>query len=147
MAVKKSYTELMRLQGYDARLRYLKTNGKIGIPTFGEERYLNQAFYLSNEWSTAKRQAIIRDNGFDLCIKELPILGRIVVHHINPITLTDLIEGSPLLTDLDNLICCSFDTHNKIHFLGESKHEDYVERHPGDTCLWRRKEKVCNTRS
>lgn len=133
----RSYTELIKLERYDERLQYLRCFGKVGLSTFGENRYFNQAFYHSPEWAEAKAHAIVRDNGKDLGIPDLDILDHIVVHHINPVTIEDLESGNPALVDLDNLICCSDATHRKIHYLMKDS-EEYVPRSENDTCPWRR---------
>lgn len=138
MAVtKRSYSELIRYSDYAQRLNYLKLHGKVGTSLFGENRYFNQAFYHSPEWNKAKIDAIARDNGYDLGIVGLPILGSIFVHHLTPITIEMLERGDPLLTDLDNLICCSDETHRAIHYDPKTKMEEYVDRAPFDTAPWR----------
>lgn len=134
---KRSYSELITLPTYDARLQYLRCYGKVGIETFGQNRYFNQAFYHSMEWARAKRLAIARDNGKDLGIPELDILDRVIVHHINPVTIEDLELGNPAVVDLENLICCSSLTHRRIHY-GEKKPEGYIPRSENDTCPWKR---------
>src|SRR5699024_12636923 len=77
--------------------------------------------------------------GFDLAHPDYPIGGRILVHHINPLTAKEVEHGGEGLLDPNNLICVSHDTHNAIHF-GDSRllRKDYVERKPGDTLLWKR---------
>lgn len=138
MAVKKrSYSELISLGCYDDRLNYLRCHSKLYDETFGVNRYLNQTFYHSPEWVRAKLKAIVRDNGKDLGIPELDILGTIIVHHINPITFDDIALGSPDLIDPENLICCSHDTHMKIHYMQKPPFE-YIPRSANDTCPWRR---------
>lgn len=133
----KTYSDLIKLGTYDERLEYLRCYSVVGKETFGGERYLNQMFYRSHEWLHAKTQAILRDNGLDLAIPGLTILDRVVVHHIDPITLEDISEGSNKLIDPENLICCSLETHNLIHFRTQP-HEEYVERTEYDTCPWKK---------
>lgn len=132
----KTYKDLMSFPTYAERLAYLSERSSIGIQTFGADRYLNQSFYSSLEWKKARRQAILRDNGTDMGLKDMLINGQIIVHHINPITVQDIENCSSALFDLNNLICVSKETHNKIHY-GESKCEEYVERKPFDTIPWR----------
>lgn len=135
--IRLSYSDLITLPDYNSRLQYLRCYQKLYAVTFGSERYLNQAFYHSTEWQRAKRDVILRDNGKDLGIPELDIFGRVVIHHINPVTLEDVVNGSPMLIDLDNLICCSHDTHVKIHY-SRNPADEYTPRSENDTCPWRR---------
>lgn len=136
----KRYSELMKLDTFEERYRYLKLNGKVGEDTFGSSRYLNQGFYSSNEWRKFRREIIIRDNGCDLAIegREIPKGARLFIHHINPISPEDLYENTDLLMDPENVICCSYNTHQAIHFGDESLLSlDIVERRPNDTIPWR----------
>lgn len=132
------YSEMLTLKTYAERLEYLACHGRVGEATFDVNRYFNQSFYQSEEWKRARASAIIRDNGLDLAVPGLTIEGPIYVHHINPITMDDIETGSSLLTDLDNLVCCSRETHNKIHFGPKSDAPIFEERTPFDTCPWRR---------
>ena len=133
-----SYSELITLPTFEERYRYLKLSGVVGEETFGSHRYLNQAYYKSPEWKQARNNAIIRDNGCDLAMEGFEIRDRIYIHHLNPITMEDILDRSPALFDLDNLICTSFDTHKAIHFGDESMLpiNYFHERTPGDTILW-----------
>lgn len=141
----KSYKELKKLKTFDDRFKYLKIDGAtIGQSTFGYDRYINQAFYKSKEWKRVRDQVIIRDNGNDLGVEGETIGGPIVVHHINPITLQDLEEGNKKVFDVNNLICCSKDTHNALHYGSEEYLNEIkeVERKPQDNFPWRIKEGV-----
>lgn len=133
----KKYSELIKLETYDERLNYLRLRSSIGIETFGDERYFNQQFYRSIEWKRARDFVMIRDNGCDLGILELPIRGRVVIHHLNPISMKDLKEGLSILFDPENLITCSFETHNAIHYGVVVEHGGFVERKPNDTSPWK----------
>lgn len=134
----KSYHELILLPSYKERFEYLKLKGGIGITTFGNDRYLNQGFYTSSKWKETRDQAIIRDNGCDLACEGFLIYGKIFVHHINPITIEDVETNSHVLYDLDNLICCSYETHLAIHYgNGNVLAEEPVIRKPNDTIPWR----------
>lgn len=135
----KSYQELSRLKSFEDRFDYLKLTGVVGETTFGFDRYLNQAFYRSKEWRNVRREVIVRDDGCDMGHPDHPINGRIIIHHINPVSLEDLDEGSDILLDPNNLVCVSETTHNAIHF-GDSTllPEPYVERSKNDTCPWKR---------
>ena len=134
----KRYSDLLTLSSYNDRLNYLRCHSEPFRETFGPNRYFNQAFYHSNEWLRARREVILRDNGCDLGIFELPIRGRILVHHLNPITIEDIHEGRECLFDLENLICCSNDTHNAIHYITRVIEDEYVERSPNDMSPWRK---------
>lgn len=133
----KSYKELCRLQTFEERYEYLKIGGIVGRETFGFERYLNQAFYKSGEWRHTRRNIIIRDNGCDLAIKDREIFDRIIVHHINPITIEDIEYGRDCVFDPDNLITTSHNTSNAIHY-GDASLLIILpkDRRKGDTRLW-----------
>lgn len=133
-----SYRELALLPTIEERFKYLQRNQKIGDRTFGGDRYLNQAFYTSLEWRNVRHSVIIRDNGCDLGVDGYPVGDRGVIHHINPITLDQLMHGDECLFDPDNLVLCSFKTHNAIHYGSTHiNHTTLIERRPGDTCPWR----------
>ena len=135
---KKRYTELILLLTFKERFEYLKLNGKVGEDTFGWDRYLNQTFYRSAKWRHIRDQVIVRDNGCDMGLEGYPIYGKILIHHINPITADDISHSDEeVLIDLDNLVCVSLATHNAIHYGDESLiPQDPVVRKPGDTCPW-----------
>lgn len=134
----KTYSELIQLRTFEERFRYLKLDGKVSEITFGGHRPLNQGFYASKEWKSIRNEIILRDNGCELGDPYYPIAGRIYTHHINPITIEDILEMRDCVFDPENLISCSFDIHNAIHY-GDPNliPKQYVERKPGDTCLWR----------
>lgn len=135
----KTYSELKDLPSFIDRFQYLKLHGIVGAETFGLDRYLNQVFYRSKEWKEIRRKVIIRDNGCDLGIPDREIAkgDTLMIHHINPITLDDIIRRDPKLFDLDNLICCSEKTHRAIHYGDENLVVmDVQERRAGDTCPW-----------
>jgi len=134
---RKTYSELKSIDDYFDRFEYLKLHGDIGDRTFGSYRYVNQNFYTSRRWKSVRSEVIIRDGGCDLGIDTRPIIHRANVHHINPITIDDILDENPCVFDLDNLICVSSDTHKAIHYGDKSLLiEDYVPRRPGDTTLW-----------
>lgn len=136
----RTYTELLTYNDYDSRLRYLKLNGSVGLETFGYERWLNQRLYSSREWRQLRDYIIVRDNGFDMGLKEHPIPGKVIVHHMNPITVDDISEASEMVFNPEYLICVSLDTHNLIHYgYVNSKDMTSIERLPNDTCEWRSK--------
>lgn len=135
--MKKSYTELSKLKSFEDRFNYLKLDGKVGVSTFGYDRYLNQIFYKSQKWKQARDKVIIRDNGCDLGIDGYQINDKIIIHHMNPISLEDIEKGSNVIYDPEYLICVSDNTHNAIHFGNDNILEKtIIERKPGDTKLW-----------
>ena len=134
----KTYTELIKIPTFEERYRYLRLCGAVGKETFGYDRYLNQTFYKSNEWLSVRDKVIIRDNGCDLGIEDRTIYGRILIHHLEPITVDDIANKRPNVFDLDNLICVSHNTHNAIHYGDESLLIiTPIERTKNDTCPWR----------
>lgn len=134
----RTYSELILLPTIKERFEYLKIGGQVGAETFGFERYLNQVLYRSSEWRHLRDEVIIRDNGCDLADPDYEIHGRIIIHHMNPITKEDIVRRSDLVLNPDNLICTSFDTHNAIHYGDYSLIPHLPEgRAPNDMCPWR----------
>lgn len=134
----RTYSELIKLKTFYERLEYLKLNGMVGKDLWASQRYLNQAFYHSEDWKPIRYRTIVRDSGCDLGILELPIEGQIIVHHIEPITIDDIVNMSSKVTSLDNLICVSRQTHDMIHYGFLPPAEDILgERKPNDTSPWR----------
>lgn len=139
----RTYSELVQLPTFQDRFEYLKLQGRIGVETFGtySKRWLNQQFYKSPQWQHIKREVILRDNGCDLGITEYELLNsnRIYIHHMNPITDQDIVNGTPFLMDPEYLITCSMETHNAIHYgdISVSRMaKDPVIRRPNDTVPW-----------
>ena len=134
----RTYSELSKLKTFEERYRYLRLNGKVGEETFGFDRWLNQRFYKDPEWLSIRDKVIIRDNGCDLGIKDRKITGRIIVHHMNPITKEDILRRSDFLLNPDYLICTVKNTHDAIHYGDDSLLiNEFVERSRNDTCPWR----------
>lgn len=135
----KSYNELITMPTFEERFRYLKVYGVIGNQTFGYDRYLNQKLYnTSSEWKRVRDKVILRDNGCDLGCEGFEIYGKIIIHHINPITVEDIVTCNPCVFDLNNLISTSHNTHNAIHYGNEkSLIVAPIERKQYDTCPWR----------
>ena len=133
-----SYSELITLPSFIERYRYLRQAGIVGEETFGGHRYLNQAYYTSQEWKQVRNHVIIRDNGCDLGVEGFDINDKIYIHHINPISERDILNRADCLFDPENLICVSFNTHQAIHYGDESMLpiSYLVERFPGDQKLW-----------
>lgn len=134
----RTYSELKRLKTFEERYKYLRLVGSVGESIFGSERYLNQDFYRSKEWKNIRSQVILRDNGCDLGIEGRDIFDKVIVHHMNPLTLEKLKHGDFLdAMDPEFLICVSLNTHNAIHYGDESLlTKELVERRVGDTTLW-----------
>lgn len=133
----KTYSELIKLKTFKERYLYLKLNGIVGEETFGYDRYLNQTLYKTPEWKECRDYIIVRDNGCDLGIEGFDIHSRLLVHHINVITINDIIHRRSIVFDHENLITTSLRTHNAIHYGDESLlYSDPVERTPNDTCPW-----------
>lgn len=134
----KTYSELIQLPTFEERFRYLKLDGKVGETTFGFDRYLNQIFYGSSEWKAVRDRVIVRDLGCDLGIEGREIYGRILIHHMNPISVKDIKEGSDFLLNPEYLISTYKTTHDAIHYGDESLLITApVARSKNDTCPWK----------
>lgn len=134
----RTYTELSKLLTFRERYEYLRLGGSVGSETFGFDRYLNQVFYRSQKWKSIRDYVIIRDNGCDLGIEGHEIHGKILIHHMNPITIADIENESDFLIDPEYLICTILNTHNAIHYGDESLLiTEPVVRTRNDTCPWR----------
>ena len=134
----KTYSELITLPTFLERFRYLKLGGLVGKETFGFDRYLNQTLYRSVEWKRFRREMILRDRGMDLACDGYEIVGKIMVHHIDPLTIQDIIRRDPKIFDPENVICTSMNTHNAIHYGDESLLiTEPIARTKNDTCPWR----------
>lgn len=137
MSEQRSYSELSMIDLYSDRFEYLSLDGVVGFETFGFERYLNQKFYTSTEWRTIRNHVIVRDDGCDLGHPDRPILGKIIVHHMNPMVSRDIRHAESYILDPEFLISVSLSTHNAIHYGSkEVLQQKTIERKPGDTRLW-----------
>lgn len=136
-SIKKTYSDVLSLSSFKDRVIFLKLSNTVGAPTFGGHRWLNQELYNSLEWKEFRRKIIIRDNGCDLACRDKPIAGAITIHHINPISIDDVLHKRSCVFDPENVICCSYKTHKIIHYQDISLLEEYTPRTKGDTCLWR----------
>ena len=135
----KCYSELITIPTFIERYRYLKIGGRVGADTFGHDRYLNQILYHSGEWLDFRDEIIIRDNGCDLAHPEFELRDRILIHHINPITVEDVLRRDPKIFDPENVISTCLNTHNAIHYGDESRLMLLpITRTKNDTCPWRR---------
>ena len=132
------YSELIEIPTFEERFRYLQLNGSVGKDTFGFDRYMNQAFYQSREWKRVRDFVILRDNGCDLGVDGYTIYGKVIIHHMNPITVKDIATVSNFLMNPEYLICVSHTTHNAIHYGDENLiPKGPIIRTPNDTCPWR----------
>lgn len=135
----RTYSELITLPTFLERFEYLRLDGCVGAETFGYDRYLNQTLYRTAEWKRFRNKIIVRDNGCDLGCDGYEMFGKILVHHINPITVDDVLNRDPKIFDPDNVISTCLNTHNAIHYGDESLLiTEPIERKPNDTCLWKR---------
>ena len=134
----RTYSELITLPTFKERYEYLKLNGRVGEETFGFDRYLNQAFYKSEEWRAVRDYIIVRDNGCDLGMEGHEIFGKILIHHMNPISKRDILDRSDLLLNPEYLICTIKNTHDAIHFGDENLLiVAPIERRKNDACPWK----------
>ena len=135
----RTYSELVQFPTFIERYEYLRLKGKVGEDTFGFDRWLNQNFYRSKEWKRIRDQVILRDNGCDLAIPDREIYGKAVIHHMNPVSIKDIVDATEYLLNPEFLICTTLDTHNAIHY-GDADLlvTDPIERKPNDTCPWRK---------
>ena len=133
----RTYSELSRLETFEERFQYLKLEGITGIATFGFDRWINQRFYKSYEWMSVRNEVITRDQGCDLGIPGYEIHSGLLVHHMNPLSLTDLEHGDEWIVDPNFLITTTLRTHNAIHYGNINLlPRDPVVRKRGDTTLW-----------
>ena len=138
MKIIRTYSELITLPTFEERFNYLKLKGKVGKDTFGFDRWLNQIFYRDPEWKSVRDYVIVRDNGCDLGVDGYEINGRILVHHMNPISKEDILERSKYLLDPEFLISTIHNTHNAIHYGDEDLLiKTPIERTKNDTCPWK----------
>ena len=134
----RTYPEMMSFDSFYDRFNYLNLSGQVGKDTFGYDRYLNQAFYKSAEWQRLRNEIILRDEGCDLAHPDYQIVGRVYIHHLNPVTKKDVLDRSDLLLNPEYLVCVSYDTHQAIHYGDENLLQpDLIIRRPDDTCPWR----------
>lgn len=137
MTKNRTYSELRKLETFIERYNYLRLGGEVGHSTFGFDRWINQRFYTSREWKTARRDVILRDNGCNLGVPGYEINGAILVHHMNPMYIDDIVHGKDWICNPDFLITTTPDTHNAIHYGDERLLPKVViERSPNDTKLW-----------
>lgn len=136
----KTYTELSQFTTFKDRFNYLRLDGEVGKDTFGFDRIFNQMFYSSKEWKDVRNHVIVRDNGCDLGIDGYEIAAqRVIIHHLNPITLEDIESCTDILLNPEYLITTTHNTHNAIHYSDENLlMTGPVIRTKNDTCPWKR---------
>ena len=134
----RTYSELITIPTFEERFEYLQLKGSVGKDTFGYDRYLNQVLYRSPEWKRLRNQIIIRDGGCDLACNGYDIYDKVLIHHLNPITVEDVLARSRKVFDPDDLVCVSHNTHNAIHY-GDMDLlvTGPIIRTKNDTCPWR----------
>jgi hypothetical protein len=133
----RTYSELRRLDTLQERFKYLMLKGRVGDMTFGFDRYINQRFYTSSQWRHVRSYIITRDLGCDLGVEGFDIHSNLFIHHMNPMTLNDIVSGDDSILDPEFLITTTLVTHNAIHYGDERQlTQVLVERRPGDTKLW-----------
>ena len=134
----RTYSELITIPTFEERFEYLQLKGSVGKDTFGYDRYLNQVLYRSPEWKRLRNQIIIRDGGCDLACDGYDVYDKVLIHHLNPITVEDVLARSRKVFDPDNLVCVSHSTHNAIHY-GDADLlvTGPIIRTKNDTCPWR----------
>lgn len=138
MTLIRTYRELQRLKTFEERYNYLRLIGKVGVSTFGFDRYLNQMLYRSKRWLYTRDEVIIRDEACDLGVPGYDIFDKIIIHHMNPISKEDIEEANDFIFDKNFLICTSNRTHQAIHYGDESLlSKPPIIRRPGDTIPWR----------
>lgn len=135
----RTYSELIKIPTFEERVKYLKIRQqRVGEDTFGYDRWLNQAFYRSQEWKDLRREIFIRDHGYDLAMEGFPLNDKAIIHHLNPITKYDLVNRTKYLLDPEYLVSVNLLTHNAIHYSDETiLFTGIKERQPNDTCPWR----------
>ena len=133
----RTYSELRQLETFEERFRYLSLAGRVGEETFGFDRNINQRFYRSAEWRNIRHRVITRDLGCDLGIEDREIHSQILIHHMNPMGVGDIVEGNQDILNPEYLITTTKRTHNAIHYGDERLlAKDHEPRRPGDTKLW-----------
>lgn len=134
----KSWDELGKIPTFEGRIEYLRTYSTVGEPTFGYDRWINQRFYRIEEYKRLRRKIVVKQNGWDLGIEGYPLPEIFILHHMNPITVEDIINGSEFAWDPKYLVCVSPATHRAIHYQ-ESKNRLplIAQRSPNDTSPWR----------
>lgn len=128
---------LQCFQTFEDRFDYLNLAGQVGETTFGFDRWLNQRFYSSSLWREVRNLVIVRDRGCDLGVSGYEIQTGLLVHHMNPVAIRDIVEGEEWILNPQFLITTSHRTHNAIHYGNRNLLPNpIVARFAGDTKLW-----------
>lgn len=138
----KTYSTLILLPTFAERSAYLKQglSNIIGVETFGSSRWMNQKFYNSPEWLRFRDEIITRDLGNEMALDGFPIDGIATIHHINPITIEDVVERRACLFDPENVVLMSDKLHKLLHYGNLQEIQqlyNFTERTPFDTCPWK----------
>ena len=134
----KTYSELITIPTFIERYDYLNLTGRVGESTFGGKRYLNQILYKTGIWMRLRDKIIVRDNGCDLGIPGREIYSRLTIHHIDPITIEDVLNNNPKVFNPNNLITTADITHKAIHYGNEDLlMKEPTVRRENDTCPWK----------
>ena len=136
----KTYSEMIKFDSFYERFEYLKLNGYVGEDTFGDQRFLNQILYKTPEWRKIRREIILRDNGTDLGVAGCIICGKVLIHHINPITIEDIQNRNSNIFAPENLVCVCHKTHNAIHYgnIQKTLNSELTIRSKNDTIPWKK---------
>ena len=133
----RSYSDLRRLDSFEERYEYLRLRSSVGQITFGFDRYINQQFYRSTQWKQIRDHVIVRDRGLDLGVDGYEIYDKIIIHHMNPMTVEDIEHGDSDILNPEYLISTTHRTHNAIHYGDRSLLvKPLTERRFNDTKLW-----------
>lgn len=133
----RTYSQLSMYETLEERYNYARLQGQVGLDTFGFYRWMNQSFYTSKQWRDVRNYVVVRDNGCDLGVPEFPIQHMVFIHHLNPMTVEQLVYGDDSVLDPEFLISVSHRTHNAVHFGDETLlPREFVPRRPNDTKLW-----------
>lgn len=133
----RTYSDLVKFNSFEERYDYLRLKSSVGKSTFGFDRYINQQFYRSTQWKHIRNHVIARDLGLDLAMDGYEIYDKIIIHHMNPMSIQEVEEGDASILDPEFLISTTHKTHNAIHYGDKSLLSlPFVERNPNDTKLW-----------
>jgi hypothetical protein len=133
----RTYKELLQFETFRERFEYLKLGGGVGRSTFGFDRHINQHFYASSEWKSVRDHVIVRDSGCNLAVPGHEIHQGLLIHHMNPMSVNDIVHGEDWILDPEFLITTNHRTHNAIHYGSDDRMPATVtERTPNDTRLW-----------
>ena len=144
----RTYSELCTLVTFEERFEYLRVKAPIGAMTFGGNRYACQEFYHSKIWLHKCRDIIIRDNCCDLGLEGYEIEripgdksrdDIVIVHHMNPITVEQILKHDPDILKDEYLITTRFRTHNALHYGADGVVPlmKLTVRTPNDTAIWK----------